>query len=146
MKYKQNLRVEGNKVISYTTHVATIDWSTRQLLVHGWWSVTTSKHINHVADTYGLTRMDSPLGDQTVLEKNGKHYFAEQDDGMLKSVAMVAAFGKLLCPDLKGQNDWQARMLKAGLGNKGLSMPENWDQLSEQEKSKRLRGALAVIA
>ena len=24
-KYKQNLRIENNKVISYTTHVATID-------------------------------------------------------------------------------------------------------------------------
>ena len=56
MKYKQNLRVKGDKVWSYTTHVATICGN--KLIVHGWWSVTTSKHINHVADILGLTKVD----------------------------------------------------------------------------------------
>jgi hypothetical protein len=52
-KYQQNLRVEDNKVISYTTHVATIDGD--KLIQLGWWSVTTQKHINYVAAEYGLT-------------------------------------------------------------------------------------------
>jgi hypothetical protein len=52
-KYQQNLSVEGNKVISYTTHVATIDG--QNLIQLGWWSVTTQKHINYVAAEYGLT-------------------------------------------------------------------------------------------
>ena len=52
-KYQQNLRVEGNKVISYTTHVATIDG--QNLLQLGWWSRTTQKHVNYVAKEYGLT-------------------------------------------------------------------------------------------
>jgi len=52
-RYQQNLRVEGNKVISYTTHVATIDGD--KLIQLGWWSVTTQKHINYVAAEYGLT-------------------------------------------------------------------------------------------
>jgi hypothetical protein len=52
-KYQQNLSVEGNKVISYTTHVATIDG--KNLIQLGWWSVTTQKHINYVAAEYGLT-------------------------------------------------------------------------------------------
>jgi hypothetical protein len=52
-KYQQNLRVEDNKVISYTTHVATIDGN--NLIQLGWWSVTTQKHINYVAAQYGLT-------------------------------------------------------------------------------------------
>ena len=52
-KYKQNLRIEGNKVWSYTTHVATIkDDELHQL---GWWSVTTQKHINYVASELNLT-------------------------------------------------------------------------------------------
>jgi hypothetical protein len=46
-RYKQNLRIEGNKVWSYTTHVATIE--SGKLLEHGWWSMTTQKHINYVA-------------------------------------------------------------------------------------------------
>lgn len=51
-KYKQNLRVENNKVISYTTHVATIE--NNDLIQLGWWSVTTQKHINYIAKTYNL--------------------------------------------------------------------------------------------
>jgi len=136
MKYKQNLRIDGSKVYSYNTHIATIDHGARKLLVHGWWSMTTSKHVNHVADTYGLT----------VVKDAPKTEAEPEKDSMLKSVAMVAAFGAILCPDQKSKNDWQARMLKAGLGNRGLTMPENWDQLSEDEKEKRLTGALGAIA
>jgi hypothetical protein len=51
-KYKQNLRVENNKVISYTTHVATIE--NTNLVQLGWWSVTTQKHINYVAKEFNL--------------------------------------------------------------------------------------------
>ena len=51
-KYKQNLKVEGDKVFSYNTHVATIDGT--QLIQLGWWSVTTQKHINYVANEFGL--------------------------------------------------------------------------------------------
>ena len=52
-KYQQNLRVEGNKVISYTTHVATIEG--QNLIQLGYWSMTTQKHIKYVAAEYGLT-------------------------------------------------------------------------------------------
>jgi hypothetical protein len=51
-KYKQNLRLEGNKVISYTTHVATIEGV--ELIQLGYWSMTTQKHINYVAKELGL--------------------------------------------------------------------------------------------
>ncbi len=46
-RYKQNLRIIGNDVYSYNTNVATI--INDKLLFLGWWSVTTSKHINYVA-------------------------------------------------------------------------------------------------
>tara|TARA_R110000796_G_scaffold21344_2_gene62884 strand:+ start:1277 stop:1489 length:213 start_codon:yes stop_codon:yes gene_type:complete len=52
-KYKQNLRIiNGSQVWSYDTHVATI--SNGSLLEHGWWSSTTSKHVNYVAKEMGL--------------------------------------------------------------------------------------------
>lgn len=51
-KYKQNLRIENNKVISYTTHVATIDQN--NLIQLGYWSQTTQKHINYVAKELNL--------------------------------------------------------------------------------------------
>lgn len=53
-KYKQNLRIDGSKVISYTTNVATIDFDKKELNQLGWWSVTTQKHINYVADELEL--------------------------------------------------------------------------------------------
>jgi hypothetical protein len=47
-KYKKNLKVIGNKVISYVTHVATIDHDKCKVYMHGYWSMTTQKHINYV--------------------------------------------------------------------------------------------------
>ena len=52
-KYKQNLRIHGNDVWSYSTIVAKIDGDKLRQL--GWWSVTTQKHINYVASYLGLT-------------------------------------------------------------------------------------------
>jgi hypothetical protein len=54
-KYKKNLRIEGNKVISYTTHVATISHVEGTLTQLGYWSMTTQKHINFVANQLNLT-------------------------------------------------------------------------------------------
>lgn len=51
-KYNQNLRIEGNKVISYVTHVATINGNKLEQL--GYWSMTTQKHINYVARELNL--------------------------------------------------------------------------------------------
>jgi hypothetical protein len=52
-KYTDNLEVIGNNVFSYNTHVATI--SGGEIIAHGYYSKTTSKHINYVADEYCLT-------------------------------------------------------------------------------------------
>jgi|TARA_R110001592_G_scaffold27824_1_gene103117 hypothetical protein len=51
-RYNQNLRIEGNKVISYITHVATIEGNELHQL--GYWSMTTQKHINYVAKELNL--------------------------------------------------------------------------------------------
>ena len=51
-KYKQNLRIENNKVLSYNTHVADIDHSKRTVTKLGYWSSTTSKHTNYVASEF----------------------------------------------------------------------------------------------
>jgi len=51
-RYKQNLRVIGDKVYSYSTHVATIDGGDLKQL--GYWSMTTQKHINYVSKEFNL--------------------------------------------------------------------------------------------
>ena len=52
-KYKENLRQDQDKIISYTTHVATIKGDTLRQL--GYWSMTTQKHINYAAKELNLT-------------------------------------------------------------------------------------------
>jgi hypothetical protein len=54
-RYQNNLCLVGNNVISYTTHVATIEGSTLRVL--GYWSKTTTKHINFVAAQLGLKKV-----------------------------------------------------------------------------------------
>jgi hypothetical protein len=57
-RYKTNLKVLGNRVYSYDTHVATID--NKNLYQLDWWSVTTQKHINYVAKELNLYLMPIP--------------------------------------------------------------------------------------
>ena len=52
-RYKQNLRASHNAVYSYDTRVANINHRDRTITPLGWWSVTTSKHINYVGSEYG---------------------------------------------------------------------------------------------
>lgn len=51
-KYKENLRVIGVDVYSYSTNVARIEGN--NLIQLGYWSVTTQKHINYVAKELNL--------------------------------------------------------------------------------------------
>lgn len=45
MKYKLNLKIEGNNVAPIKDE---------ELIQHGWWYVTTQKHINYVANFLDL--------------------------------------------------------------------------------------------
>ena len=51
-RYKQNLTRVGDDIYSYSTKVATIHQD--KLIQHGYWSVTTQKHINYAANELGL--------------------------------------------------------------------------------------------
>ena len=60
-----------------------------------------------------------------------------------KTTSMVASLGELFCDNQKDKNDWKARMLKAGI--QGLDIPEDWDGLDEDEKTKRLDGVIKIM-
>lgn len=66
----------------------------------------------------------------------------ERVNAMFGSVAGVAKLGEIMCEDQKSKNDWKARMLKAGLP--GLHIPDDWDELTEDEKTKRLDKVIAL--
>jgi hypothetical protein len=67
-RHKKNLRQVGDAIWSYSTHVATLVYNSKKLQYelhqHGWWSVTTQKHINYVANYYDInvvvTNYDNP--------------------------------------------------------------------------------------
>ncbi len=50
---------------------------------------------------------------------------------------MIPKLGEVMTDNKKGSNDWKTRMLKAGLQDKGLIMPE--------EKETRLNGVIGVL-
>lgn len=60
-KYKQNLSIittnDGDFIQSYTTKVAKIDYETKTAKVLGYWSMTTTKHINYACNELGLTQV-----------------------------------------------------------------------------------------
>lgn len=72
--------------------------------------------------------------------------YREPESPLFKQIRMVAKMGEILSPDQKSANDWKERMLRAGLEGRGLIMPEDWETLSEDEKTARLDGALQALA
>jgi hypothetical protein len=66
---------------------------------------------------------------------------AYKEENPFSGLLAMAKMGELLANTQEEKNTWKARMLKAGLGD-GLSLPEDWDSLSEDEKEKRLNGAI----
>lgn len=98
-------------------------------------------------------RDSAPLSaeERELLTERIKNEFREDDEketaSMFGSIGAIMAVGEILTGgNQKESNDWKARMLKAGLGERGLSMPEDWDTLSEDEKTRRLDGVIAEFS
>ncbi len=62
----------------------------------------------------------------------------KEDNSMMRNTVAIAKLGEIFCEDKKSKNDWKKRMLKAGLESSGLSFPDDWDKLSEDDKETRL--------
>jgi hypothetical protein len=79
---------------------------------------------------------------KTMFLRRLRGDYKKKVNKQFSTVGTVMALGNLLAgPDKAGQNDWKVRMLKAGLGD-GVIMPEDWDQLSEDEKETRLNNII----
>mgnify|MGYP001598349603 CR=1 FL=1 len=84
---------------------------------------------------------EGPAGGTSQMKKKNQ----KKADSFLKTVGMAAKIGELLTSNQKESNDWKAQMLKTGLENRGLIMPEDWNELTEKEKQRRLDGAIKEI-
>ena len=127
-RYNKNLKVEGNKVFSYSTHVATIEGS--KLIQLGYWSVTTQKHINYVARELNLT-----LSKQDQKEK--------ESDPILNSMKAFLLMGDLM-NDKKGDTadavKYKERIVFATMRSKipNWQPPSDWERLNDSDKLERL--------
>lgn len=89
--------------------------------------------------------------EKKIISKEEKKACDEYIDGDrtdwsgFRATSMIAKLGEVFCDNQKDKNDWKARMLKAGLGNQGLEMPEDWDTLDEDTKQARLDGVIQLM-
>lgn len=143
-KYLTNLSHDGGRVYSYGTHVATRNG--RLLDVFEWYSVTTSKHVNFVANEWGLqVRKLYELPEeerQKILEfypeneKKLQEQRGYEGEGAISAIPMISAFMSLISPDRtpKEVNEQDKRFLMAA----GATFPDDWDSLPTEEQRRRL--------
>ena len=87
-------------------------------------------------------KVDDPADRAAIVEfaKNGR-----EDTSDLKMISGIMALGSIIAEDQAGANDWKTRMLRAGLDGRGLMMPDDWDQIPEDEKTARLDKIIKVL-
>jgi len=76
-------------------------------------------------------------------------YTLVHDNREKSDFGFMAAFGamaEIFCDNQADKTNWKLRMMKAGLPEGAISIPEDWDTLSEDEKERRINGALEVIS
>lgn len=139
-------------------------YETRYSWGHKAWLFIDSREVAYKKATYYNRTWESYKYQsvcQSVVEKARKeHYLTDEEaeacqkwlkdytpnSSPLKSIAMVAMMGDFFGHTTEEKNDWKERMLKAGLPEGAITMPEDWDTLSEDEKQKRLDGAISILS
>ena len=78
-------------------------------------------------------------------------HFKKHEKEMVKvnktfaQVGMVAALGNVFVQTQKARNDWKLKMITAGLGGKGLRIPDDWGSLDEDTKEIRLDATIKEL-
>jgi hypothetical protein len=108
-------------------------------------------YINRTWESYEFQSVMQKLIDKTTAltpaEKETAKSFLNKDHtdwSDFKMTGAIAKLGEVFGQTEKEKNDWKERMLKAGLGGKGLEMPEDWGTLDEKEKKKRLDAVIKI--
>jgi len=127
---KPNLKV----YYSYTTPVALeIDGVLK--VSENQWSVTTGRHLTWIDGGNKKGRLKREEFNQLVKQHKPEPNF-------IKSVSMVSAMFGLMCQnDIKTKNKYQKKFFDKV---EGMNFPDDWNTLSEEEKSRRLEGATKI--
>ena len=114
---------------SYTTPVA-LEIDGYKKVSENQWSVTTAKHLTWID---GGNKQDRLKPEE--FNKLVKQHIPEPD--ILKTVSTVSAMFGIMCNknEEKTKNKSQKKFFQK---IPGMNFPDDWDSLSEEEKSKRL--------
>ena len=129
----------GMKVFySYSTPVAFQPRNSGEVVVcENVWTITTAKHLNWIEDWAGYPRKQNRLKrdefKEALVKARGPE--AENSNDMLKTTSMVSMMFGLLATDKDKELAQKKRFFEIA----GLTFPEDWDSLSNEEKEKRIK-------
>ena len=130
---------DGMKVFySYVTPVAFQTKNSSEVVVcENVWSITTAKHLNWIEDWAGYPRKVNRVERNDFKEAlaKAKGPESESSNDMLKTTSMVSMMFGLLATDKDKELDQKKRFFEIA----GLTFPEDWDSLSNEEKEKRIK-------
>lgn len=103
-------------------------------------------YYNRTWESYEFQSVLHDVIHDYFVEKRAKRYIKKVDgapkESPFKAVQMACALGSLLCADGKEKNDFKKRMLGTV---HGIQFPEDFDTLPEEERQRRLDGAIAIM-
>lgn len=117
-------------------------------------AMTKICYLNRTWESFEFESVINKLLDKTkILTDKQKTKFLQKCSGKAMeevnkefgSISAIAKLGDLFGQNQKEKNDWKARMIKAGLENKGLIMPDDWNNLLENDKTKRLDDVIEFL-
>ena len=132
---------DGMKVFySYVTPVAfQLRNSSEVVVCENVWSVTTAKHLNWIEDWAGYPRKQNRLKRdefKEALVKAKGHKKEDNYNEALRTTSMVSSMFKVLCEG--GDKTKELEQRKKFFEIAGLSFPRDWEELSNEEKEKRI--------
>lgn len=140
-----NTETDGNSLWLFGNKIAEYRNGNIWITNAGWSTNTTKERLNavkgvNISQKNGTWYLNGKEwnGEWTNVNNPGE---VAKEENPFKSLLMVAKIGEILTDNKEDQNKWKKRMIKAQFGE-GANFPDNWDQLSEDEKERRLNGAL----
>lgn len=113
----------------------------------------TAHYLNRTWESYEYqTVIDDLINKSSYIPKDQKEILKEKFAGKsheeiqrkFGTIGNIASLGEIFGKTKKEKNEFKLRMINAGLG-KGFQVPENWNELSEDEKEIRLNKVIKEL-
>jgi hypothetical protein len=106
------------------------------------WGPTTGKHLNWIDSGDHKLRIPGSEFEEQLQEVAGEDPDFLVDSNPLGMAAKVSKLFEVLDggKDPASVNKWQKKFFEAGVP--GISFPDDWDELPEAEKERRLQGVI----